>query len=182
MKVQAIIVFILMAICGAAQAGDSAPKKVPLSLPATATVSLNGVSINVAYSAPAIRSRAIMGGLVAYDKVWRTGANAATTLKTDAPLKIGDVLVPAGTYTLYTLPSAEAWLLIINRQTGQWGTVYKKEQDLARVKMKKSELPSAQEVMTISFENTVGKKTELHIRWEKTDVSVPVASHVDAQL
>ena len=71
-----------------------------------------------------------MGELVPYDKVWRTGANAATTLKTTAALDFGGTLVPAGTYTLYTLPGEKGWKLILNKQTGQWGTQYDQAQDL----------------------------------------------------
>ena len=85
---------------------------------------------------PSMRGRKIMGGLVPYDKVWRTGANAATTLKTTAALDFGGTLVPAGTYTLYTLPGEKGWKLIINKQTGQWGTQYDQAQDLARVDLK----------------------------------------------
>ena len=79
-----------------------------------------------------MRGRKIMGGLVPYGKVWRTGANPATTLITKANLKIGTLDVPAGTYTIYTLPNEDQWLLIVNKQTGQWGTVYHEDQDLGR--------------------------------------------------
>jgi hypothetical protein len=124
-----------------------------------------------------MRGRKIMGGLVPYGKVWRTGANPATSLKTDANLRIGVATVPAGSYTLYTLPSEGAWKLIINKQTGQWGTEYDQAQDLARVDMQKKTLPSPQEKMSISFEHTTGNKTELHVRWETTDVSVPITAY-----
>ena len=86
-----------------------------------------------------MRGRKIFGGLVPYDQVWRTGANAATSLKTDVDLTIGGANVPAGSYTLYTLPGMNSWKLIINKQTGQWGTEYSEGQDLARVDMKVSQ-------------------------------------------
>jgi hypothetical protein len=124
-----------------------------------------------------MRGRKIMGGLVPYGQVWRTGANPATSLKTDTNLTIGGATVPAGSYTLYTLPSEGTWKLIINKQTGQWGTEYDQAQDLARVDMQKKTLPSPQEKMSISFEHTTGNKTELHIRWETTDVSVPITAY-----
>jgi hypothetical protein len=114
--------------------------------------------------------------VVPYGKVWRTGANPATTLKTDTNLKIGTAAVPAGTYTLYTLPSADDWKLIINKQTGQWGTEYHEDRDLARVNMKKETLSSPQEVMSIKLEPFQGKTSSLHVRWETTDVSVPVVA------
>ncbi len=155
--------------------GGAGGKPLP-SPPAKAEVSLGGKDVSIVYNTPSMRGRKIMGGLVPYGKVWRTGANPATTLKTAANLKIGTATVPAGTYTLYTLPSAGTWKLIINKQTGQWGTDYDEKQDLARVDMKKSALPSPQEKMSISFENTHGNSTDLHVKWETTDVSVPVTA------
>jgi hypothetical protein len=146
------------------------------SPPAKAEVQLGGKDVTITYNTPSMKGRKIFGGLVPYDKVWRTGANAATTLKTEANLKIGTATVPAGTYTLYTLPSEGTWKLIINKQTGQWGTKYDQSQDLARVDMKKNTLPSPQEKMSISFENTHGNSTELHVRWDTTDASVPVVA------
>jgi hypothetical protein len=156
-------------------ASDPLVKKSPMSPPATASASLQGKTLTINYSAPSMRGRAIMGGLVSYDKVWRTGANAATTFTATTDILIGTTSIPAGTYTLYTLPSEKGWKLIINKQIGQWGTIYNEAQDATRVDMKKTDLATPQEVMSISFENTQGGKTELHIRWEKTDVSVPIA-------
>ncbi len=152
------------------------PDKPLPSPPAQAAVALADSHVSIDYSAPSMRNREIFGGLVPDGKVWRTGANAATTLKTDATLQIGSATVPAGTYTLYTLPSQDAWKLIINKQTGQWGTEYDEAKDLARVDMQKSPSVSSQEKMSISFENTAGKKTQLHIRWVNTDVWVPVVA------
>ena len=154
---------------------DAKDKPLP-SPPARATVTLSGKQISIDYNTPSMRGRKIFGELVPFDKVWRTGANPATTLKTGANLEIGGAMVPAGTYTLYTLPSTGTWKLIINKQTGQWGTVYNQLQDLARVDMKKAMLPSPQEKMSISFEHTHGATTELHVRWETTDVWVPVSA------
>lgn len=164
-----------MPMCSA-QMSSSGAKKPMLSPPAKAVVQLDGKNVTITYNAPSMRGRKIMGGLVPYGQVWRTGANPATTLKTDVPLKIGTATVPAGTYTLYTLPSQGTWKLIINKQTGQWGTIYHENQDLARVDMRKNALASPQEKMSISFENTQANGTELHVRWETTDVWVPVVA------
>jgi hypothetical protein len=155
-------------------AGDP-PQALP-SPPAEADVTLNGTALTIHYNTPLMRGRKIMGGLVPYGEVWRTGANPATSFKTAVALKIGTAMVPAGSYTLYTLPSEGTWKLIINKQTGQWGTEYDQAQDLARVDMQKKMLTSPQEKMSISFENTSGGSTELHVRWETTDVWVPVAA------
>jgi hypothetical protein len=149
----------------------------PLSPPETATVSLNGKTITVNYGAPSVRGRKIVGGnVVPYDQVWRTGANTATSFVTQGNLRVGSVTVPAGSYTLYTLPGASQWMLIINKQTGQWGTEYHQEQDLARIPMKGATLSSPQEKMSISFERTRGNTTELHLRWENSDESVPITA------
>ena len=122
-------VFVSQTQFAAAQAAAPAAKA-PLSPAANANVTLTSATVSIAYSAPSARGRTIFGALVPYGEVWRTGANAATTLKTSGALQIGDLNVPAGTYTLYSLPTADGWKLIINKQTGQWGTVYDKSQDL----------------------------------------------------
>ncbi len=152
-----------------------APKK-PMSPPAKAEVTLGGAAVSIDYSAPSMRGRAIFGALVPYDKVWRTGANAATTLKTSADLQIGALKVPAGTYTLYTLPTAGGWSLIVNKQTGQWGTVYDEAQDLGRVKMMVGATAGPLETFVIDFEKTMGSATELHLKWAGVDASVSVTA------
>ena len=146
----------------------------PPSPPAQAAVSLNGKSVTIDYCAPSMRGRKIFGGLVPYDKVWRTGANEATSFVTQANLKIGGATVPAGSYTLYTLPNPTRWLLIINKQTGQWGTVYNEPMDLTRIAMESKPLSPPQEKMSITFENTHGNVTELHIRWDTTNQYIAV--------
>src|SRR5208282_5955457 len=95
----------------------------PASPPGEAALKFDdGKAVSIQYSRPSMRGRKIFGGLVPYNEVWRTGANAATSLKTDVALNIAGASVPAGSYTLYTLPSASGWKLIIDKQTGQWGT------------------------------------------------------------
>src|ERR1051325_8286731 len=156
-----------------AQAAQEDKSKRP-SPPGTAEVSLKGKTITIDYSRPSMRGRKIMGELVPYDKVWRTGANEATTLTTPVDLNIGGTKVPAGKYTLWTLPSTGTWKLIINKQTGQWGTNYDKKQDFARVDMQKSELSAPVEQFTISFDKKGEDTADLVMKWEKTSVSIPV--------
>ena len=147
----------------------------PPSPPAQASVTLNGKSVTIDYCAPSMRGRKIFGALIPYDHWWRTGANTSTTLKTETDLRIGTLTVPAGTYSIYSIPSAGVWKLIVNKQTGQWGTVYKPEMDLGRVDMHKGETPSSPvETFKITFENTAGNKTQLHLIWENANVYVPV--------
>jgi len=159
-----------------AQMGDmkmDSGKTMP-SPPKTANATLGSAEIKITYNSPSIRGRKIMGGLVPYGQVWRTGANPATTIITSADLKIGTLSVPAGTHTIYTLPGESQWLLIVNDQTGQWGTEYSQEKDLGRTPMTAKPMSAPQEVMSISFEKTTASSTELHVRWEKTDEFVTI--------
>jgi hypothetical protein len=96
--------------------------------------------IIIDYGQPHARGRAILGNIVPFDAVWRTGANEATSLVTGVDLMIGGVAVPKGSYTLYTLPTRSGWKLIINKNTGQWGTDYLQEHDLARVDLRSRQL------------------------------------------
>jgi hypothetical protein len=142
------------------------------SPPGTAEVTLKGKKITVEYSRPSLKGRKVGQELAPYGKVWRTGANEATSFTTEIDLNIGGVKVPAGKYTLYSLPSEGTWKLIINKQTGQWGTQYNEAQDLARIDMKKSSLPQPVEQFTISFDKKGENAADLNLDWEKTRVSV----------
>ena len=144
------------------------------SPPATAEVALKGKKITIDYSRPSLKGRKVGQELAPYGKVWRTGANEATTLTTEVDLNIGGTKVPAGKYTLWTLPSEGTWKLIINKQTGQWGTKYDESQDFARIDMKKSSLPQTVEQFTISFDKKSDTTADLNLDWENTRVSVPV--------
>jgi len=136
----------------------------------TVKATVGGASISIEYGRPYMRGRKIVGSLVPYDHVWRTGADAATTLSTSKDLVIGGAAVPTGKVTLYTLPAEAGWKLIINKQTGQWGTEYHSEQDLVRVDTKVETLATPVEELVIAFEPGL-----LTISWDKTKVSVPVA-------
>ena len=150
-------------------------QKPPASPPGTASVTFaDGKTITINYSRPSVRGRKIFGGLVPYGQVWRTGANAATSLKTDVNLTIGGASVPAGSYTLYTIPNESGWKLIINKQTGQWGTDYEEKEDLARVDMKISNNASSTEQFTISLDKTGASAATLKLDWDKTSASVSV--------
>ena len=111
-----------------------------------------GAALMIDYSRPAKRGRVVYGGVVPYGEVWRTGANAATQFKTDKALAFGSTVVPPGFYTLWTIPSASGWKLIINGETGQWWTAHKAEKDLYTIDMKISTLPQVVERFTISFQ------------------------------
>jgi hypothetical protein len=144
----------------------------PLSGRGEVTARVRGATIRVDYGRPARRGREIFGALVPWGQVWRTGANQATHFETDRALRWGALEMPAGRYTLYTLPEPEGGLLLINRQTGQGGTTYDPDQDLGRVRMTVSALPEAVEVFTIVVEES-GTGGVLRLRWDRTEFAVP---------
>lgn len=144
------------------------------SPPATADVTLAGKKITIKYSRPSMRGRKILGELVPYGQVWRTGANEATTLITPVALRIGNTDVPAGQYTLWTVPSTGTWKLVINKETGQWGTNYDADKDLARVDMQKAALDHPVEQFLISWKKEGDRKADLVLEWEQTRVWIPV--------
>lgn len=170
-----VATLILSCFLAAAAVADQ-PKK-PLSPPAKTEATLGGKKITIDYSAPSKRDRPIMGALVPYAKVWRTGANAATTLTTEASLMIGSVHVPPGTYTLYTIPGETEWTLIVNKQTGQWGTQYDAAEDLGRTKMNVKRVKDTVETFVIAVKPTGGSNGLLTLTWENTEASVPVMVH-----
>ncbi len=144
-----------------------------LSGRAQATGRIGGATIAVDYGQPRKRGREIFGGIVPYGVVWRTGANQATHLETNRPLVIGDLNVPAGTYTLFTIPAADGATLIINQQTGQTGTSHDPSRDLGRVPMRRATLPSPVEDFTIVVEGN-GNEGMLRLNWDQTSYYVPV--------
>ena len=129
--------------------------------------------LRVDYSRPARRGRRIMGNVVPWNVVWRTGANEATLLRTDRDLEIGGQLVPAGSYSLWTLPATDGWKLIVNRQTGQWGTEYDPGQDLARIDMRVENLAPPVERFAIAIE-PAGSAARLALLWDDVRVWVPI--------
>ena len=141
----------------------------------------DGKTITMDYSSPRAKGRKIFGGLVPYGQVWRAGANEATTFVTNTAVTVGGKTVPAGTYTLFTIPNQDKWTLIICKKTKNdkggplWGTDYPGEaQDVARADMKVSSLPAAVENFTIALDK-VGNGASLRMDWETTRASVEVS-------
>lgn len=145
------------------------------SPPATATLDLGGgKSVTIDYSSPRLKGRKLGKDLAPYGQVWRTGANEATTFVTSADITVGGTPVPAGSYTLFTIPNADKWILILSKKTGEWGTNYPgPSNDLARIDMKVSSLPSSVENFTVSFDKSASGGT-LNLEWETTRASVPI--------
>ena len=141
----------------------------------TARASVAGVALSVRYSRPSTRGRVIFGNVVPWNQVWRTGANQATVLETSADLTVAGTAVPAGKYSLWTIPAPAGWKLIVNKNTGQWGTDYNAQYDLARLDMKVEPLPQPVEQFTIAIEPK-GKRGVLKLEWEKTHASIPFSA------
>lgn len=162
----------LPALAASFAARDQEGKGLGVLSPRDSVVMSNvgGASLWIDYGRPAKRGRTVFGGVVPYGELWRTGANAATQFRTDKALDFGGIVVPAGFYTLWTIPSATGWKLIVNGETGQWGTAHKADKDLYTIDMKVSPLPSALERFTISVDPSATGGT-LNMDWDTTRAS-----------
>jgi DUF2911 family protein len=139
----------------------------------TVKASIGGATLWIDYGRPSKRGRTIYGGVVPWGVLWRTGANAATQFKTDKALIAGATEIPAGFYTLWTIPSPTGWKLVINSETGQWGTIHHADKDVATLDMAVSALDSPVERFTISLEPATGGAM-LHLDWDTTRASLPL--------
>ena len=174
----AICFFIIAFATFAAAQPDKSKRPSP---PGTAEITLNGKKITIDYSRPHTRDpktgeqRKMIGDHEPYGKVWRAGANEATSLKTETDIEIGGTTVPAGSYTLFTLPEQGKMTLIVSKKTGEWGIPYPGEQlDLARIPMKFTSGNAPVEQFTISFDSASDKSATLTFAWEDWTASVPV--------
>jgi hypothetical protein len=152
------------------------------SPPETASGKIGGATLVIKYAAPSVRGREIFGegGLVMRDPtapIWRAGANDATSFHTDANLDIAGLAVPKGDYTLFVnVKDPNAWELIINKQTGQWGLTYDPSRDLGRVKMEMSKPPAPIEMLKYTITSAGGNKGTIELAWEKHAASVAVTA------
>jgi hypothetical protein len=174
MRMKIAASFLVLLVFASISCGQQDKSKRP-SPPAKADCTLtDGSTISVDYSSPRAKGRKIYGGVVPYGEVWRLGANEATTFVTSSDVKVGGTKVPAGSYTLYAVPNADKWTLVISKKTGQWGTPYPgAESDFARVDMTATKLPSPADNFTISFDKSGGGCT-LRADWENTRASIAI--------
>lgn len=165
-----------LTLCGALLATGAILSAQP-SPKETATGSIGGKEVTIKYSAPSVKGRKIFGdgGLVMKDPgapVWRAGANSATALHAAGDIKIGDLAVPAGDYTLFVdVKEENQWTLIVSKETGQWGLAYKPANDLGKVKMKMSKPPAL--VETLKYTITANA---IQLEWENHIASVPLSA------
>jgi hypothetical protein len=144
----------------------------PASTRDTARATIGNAHVWVDYGRPSLRRREVWVNGVLGDTIWRTGANAATQLRTDADLTIGGVAVPAGTYTLWTRATPAGYQLIVNKQYGQWGTEYHPDRDLARVPLRESTIAAPVERFTIVLD----PQGTLDMTWGTKQLSVPIGA------
>ena len=133
---------------------------------------VDGANISITYGRPSLKGRSVGQDVAPYGKEWRVGADEATTLVTDKALKFGSLAVPAGTYTLYTVPGENEWQLIVSKKTGQWGVPYPAGQDLGRVPMKVEKSGKPVEQLTISIDDTSAGGA-LKVSWGTVTASAP---------
>lgn len=136
-------------------------------------------NIELTYSRPNAKGRKIYGNLVPYNKLWRTGANAATRLVFTDPVEIGGRSIDSGTYVLYTIPGVDTWEIILNKGIKNWGTDgYKETEDVCRFKIDPVKMRPKLETFTMQFVNMKPESCELKIMWEKTSVSIPITTNI----
>jgi hypothetical protein len=165
--------------------GLFAQQKPPASPPATESAAIGGKSITITYSSPRVKGREghifSKDGRISHDPhypVWRGGANSATTLKTDADLTVGDLNVPAGTYTLFIdISDPASWVLIVSKATGEWGLAYDPTKDLGKTKMTMAAPPGLVEDLKYTLTDNGGGKGTLALAWENMGASVPIEVH-----
>lgn len=161
-----IFVMCLVTYTGYAQS-DKAARPSP---PAEAIDTIHGAAIRIAYSAPSVKGRVVWGDLVPYGKVWRTGANEATTFETDKDIKINGEKLPAGKYALFTIPGENEWVFIFNSDWDQWGAFkYDQTKDLLRVKAKPEKSSAFTERMKFDIKDKM-----VALSWENLKVGFEI--------
>ena len=161
---------LLFAFCASLLVAEAQEK--PLSPKETVNAKIDGVDTEIVYCRPSARNRTMIGGKEPYGKVWRTGANAATTIEFDKPVKIEGKSLPAGKYALFTIPNEKEWTIIINEDYNQQGAYnYDEKKDVLRVNVKPKKTEQFVETFTITPE-----KDRVTLKWENTQVSFKVQS------
>jgi hypothetical protein len=177
-------VFLVAALMGSLYASQAQPIRTPQpSVAQTVKQEFALGSVEVNYARPSKKGRAIFGDLVPYGAIWRTGANAATTITFSDEVIIGDKKVPAGKYGLLTIPDKSEWTVIITKQTDVTSpSAYKQDQDVARVKVAPVAMPLTVETFMITFDNATSSSIDMVMLWDQTAVSVPIKMEVDSKV
>lgn len=174
---------LLSVLIGVCFLNTNAQLKTPAPSPTQSIKQDFGISsIELIYSRPGIKGRKIFGDLVPWNKVWRTGANSATRIKFNDDVTFGGQSLKAGEYAIYTVPNENEWEVIINKGSANWGTEYKMEDDIFRVKVKPMKLDQVIESFTMQFGNVKATSTDLQIMWDKTAVAIPITTDIDKKI
>ncbi len=161
-------------LCLASSWPASAQLQLPRPSPQAKVSQTVGLTeISVEYSSPTVKGRKIWGALVPFGEVWCTGANWATKITTEANLEMGNLKLPAGSYSIWTIPNQNEWTLIINKQTGQFHLNYDSSRDFGRTKMNVKKLTTPVETFAIELRPEAGNKGTLALMWETTEASIP---------
>ena len=174
---------LLSVLIGVCFLNTNAQLKTPAPSPTQSIKQDFGISsIELIYSRPGIKGRKIFGDLVPWTKVWRTGANSAPRIKFNDDVTFGGQSLKAGEYAIYTVPNENEWEVIINKGSANWGTEYKMEDDIFRVKVKPMKLDQVIESFTMQFGNVKATSTDLQIMWDKTAVAIPITTDIDKKI
>lgn len=145
------------------------------SIPSETTGTVGSAVVKINYHAPAVRGRVIWGGLVPYNSVWVTGAHKATTLEVNSDFKVGDKMIPAGKYAIFTIPGKDEWTLIINKNWNQHlADDYSEAEDMVRLKVKPQTTGEVTERLKYEIKERENEKADIAISWEKLTVSFPI--------
>lgn len=175
--------FFCTAVAALALNAQAQPLRTPAPSPTQTVKQDFGLSsVELIYSRPAMKGRKIFGDLVPFGQVWRTGANSATRIKFNEDVTLGGQALKAGEYALFTIPGETEWDIIINKGNANWGTDYKQEDDILRLKAKPVKLADAVETFTIQFDNVKATSADLKIMWDKTAVAVPFSTDIDKKV
>ena len=176
-----VFALLLSAVCLNAEA--QAPR-IPEASPTQTIIQDFGLGkITITYSRPSVKGRVIFGGINPYGQVWRTGANAATTITFTENIFFEGHSVKAGTYALFTIPEKDEWTIILNKTAKQWGAYsYKQADDILRVKVKSTYRAEKRESFTIQFADVTTHSAELHLVWDHTSVYIKLATDDDAKI
>ena len=155
------------------QSRDQAPASRRVSPHESVSQSVDGAELTIVYGRPSMRSRPIFGSLVPFGRVWCPGADEATTLESTKELMVGTVRIPTGPHTIWMLPTADRWTLIVSRNPRGFHTFYDPQQDLGRLELRKQELSIPVEQLTFAITKAVQGGGTINMTWERTEVSAP---------
>lgn len=184
MKTSIKTILLLFVAFGLATDLQAQGLKMPPASPAQTIIQDFGLGkITLSYARPSMKGRKIFGGLEQYDKVWRTGANNATVIKFTDGVTLEGINVPAGEYSVFTIPNKTEWTFILNKNVKQWGAYeYKEAEDVLRVKVKPISLKEPVETFTMQFANVLPTSAQLHLMWEKTAIAINIATSIDSKV